>query len=132
VGPFSKIKVGPVYVDTPTRWKNRQDRRLGPLFAERYKAILVEQETYLLELIRYVHLNPLRAGIVDHPDEDRWSSHRAYAGMDPRPGWLDTSFVLQDFGEDHAEQVRTPNRDGPALLTCCVPVLHNGLQLFTL
>ena len=88
------------------RWKNRQDRRHGPLFAERYKAILVEQETYLLELIRYVHLNPLRAGLVEHPDEDRWSSHRAYAAMDPRPGWLDTRFVLQDFGEDQAEQVR--------------------------
>ena len=88
------------------RWKNARDRRLGPLFAERYKAILVEQETYLLELVRYVHLNPIRAGLVDHPDEDRWSSHRVYAGLDRKPAWLDTRFVLQDFGKTRAEQVR--------------------------
>ena len=88
------------------RWKNMRDRRLGPLFAERYKAILVEQETYLLELIRYVHLNPIRAGLVDHPDDDHWSSHRVYAGLDPKPAWLDTHFVLQDFGKTNAEHVK--------------------------
>ena len=89
------------------RWKNARDRRLGPLFAERYKAILVEQETYLLELVRYVHLNPIRAGLVDHPDEDRCSSHRVYAGLDrKKPAWLDTRFVLQDFGKTRGEQVR--------------------------
>lgn len=86
------------------RWKNIKERRIGPVFAGRYKAILVERETYLLELIRYVHLNPVRAGIVEHPDEDRWSSHRVYAGIEKKPVFLDTAFVLKDFGGTASER----------------------------
>lgn len=87
-------------------WKNRRDGRIGPLFAERYKTILVEEETHLLELVRYVHLNPVRALIADHPDANDWSSHRFYAGLTPSPAWLDTSTVLSQFDDDPTEARR--------------------------
>ncbi len=81
-------------------WKNRRDGRLGPVFADRFKAVLVEKEPYLLELVRYVHLNPVRAGVVAHPDACTWTSHRALVGLDPAPAWLDTGFVLDALGGD--------------------------------
>lgn len=67
-----------------TTFFNRKHERVGHLFQGRYKAILVEAESYLLELVRYIHLNPLRAGL---PDADRfiWSSHRQYTGRERHP-----------------------------------------------
>ncbi len=59
---------------------NRGHQRVGHLFQGRFKAIPVEKETYLLELCRYVVLNPVRAGLVPHPRAWRWSSYRATAG----------------------------------------------------
>jgi len=70
------------------------------VFADRYKAILIESEQYLLDLIRYVHLNPVRAGLVQSPDASNWSSHRIYQGLDPAPEWFDTSFIMEQFGPD--------------------------------
>ena len=87
-------------------WKNRRDRRIGPVFAERYKTVLVEEETHLLELVRYVHLNPVRARISDHPDANDWSSHHFYAGSKPSPDWLDTGTVLSQFDADEDEARR--------------------------
>lgn len=81
-------------------WKNRRDGRLGPLFADRYKAILVDRDEYLLELVRYVHLNPVRAGVVEAPEHSGWSSHRAYLGLEKPPAWLRSSEVLERFGPD--------------------------------
>ena len=75
---------------------NRRHRRRGHLFQNRYKSILVEEELYLLELIRYTHLNPLRAGVVqDLPALDRypWSGHSALVGRTARP-WQATGEVL--------------------------------------
>jgi REP element-mobilizing transposase RayT len=79
-------------------WKNRRDGRIGPLFAERYKAILVDREEYLVDLVRYVHLNPVRARVVARPEDSTWSSHRAYLGLDPQPAWLHSTDVLGLFG----------------------------------
>ena len=70
------------------------------VFADRYRSILVEADAHLLELIRYVHLNPVRAGVVAEPSENAWSSHRIYAGLDPAPAWFDTSFILSQFGPE--------------------------------
>jgi REP element-mobilizing transposase RayT len=81
-------------------WKNRREGRIGPLFADRYKAVLVDREEYLLELVRYVHLNPVRARVAERPEDSRWSSHRAYLGLDPAPSWLDQREVLDRFGSD--------------------------------
>ena len=81
-------------------WKNRRDRRIGPVFAERYKSVLVEADAYLLELVRYVHLNPVRAGAVQHAEESTWSSHVAYLDPTRRPLWLDSETVLSHFADE--------------------------------
>jgi len=80
-----------------TRWINRRAGRMGHLFQGRYKALLVDADSYLLELTRYIHLNPVRAGMVRDPAEYRWSSHRAYLGTETIP-WLTTDWVLSQFG----------------------------------
>jgi REP element-mobilizing transposase RayT len=81
-----------------TRWIHRQQRKVGHLFQGRYKAILVDIDAYLLGLVRYVHLNPVRAGLVAGPDAYRWSGHRAYLGLETLP-WLTTESVLGQFAK---------------------------------
>jgi REP element-mobilizing transposase RayT len=79
---------------------NRRHQRVGHLFQNRYKSIVVEAEPYLLELVRYLHLNPVRAGILpDLRDLDRfpWTGHSALLGQVPR-GWQDVRTVLAQFG----------------------------------
>src|SRR5919106_2076133 len=76
-----------------TRWVNKRQGRVGHLFQGRYKAILVEAESYLLELVRYIHLNPVRARLVEEPAAYRWSGHRTYIGQAP-VSWLTTDWVL--------------------------------------
>lgn len=89
-----------------TQWFNKKYDRVGHLFQGRYKAILVDADDYLLELVRYIHLNPLRAGLVDRLEQYRWSSHHACLGDQELP-WLTTEWVLQQFGEDlHAARTR--------------------------
>jgi len=79
---------------------NRRHQRVGHVLQGRFTAILVERESYLLELARYVPLNPVRAGMVASPEEWPWSSYRAAAGLDPAPPWLTTHAVLERFGSD--------------------------------
>ena len=66
------------------------------LFQGRYKAILVDADQYLLELLRYIHLNPLRAGMVKHADHYNWSSHQVYTGKRDislvHTGWINAQF----------------------------------------
>ena len=81
-----------------TRWINRKQQRIGHLFQGRYKAILVDQDSYLLELVRYIHLNPIRAKMVQKPAAYPWSGHRAYLGKQTLP-WLETGWVLSQFGK---------------------------------
>ena len=76
---------------------NRKYKRRGYLYQGRYKAVLVQSGTYLLRLVRYVHLNPVRARIVQRPEGYRWSSHRAYIG-DGDYTWLNRTLVLDAFG----------------------------------
>jgi REP element-mobilizing transposase RayT len=80
-----------------TQGFNRRHRRVGHLFQGRFKAILVEKETYLLELCRYVVLNPVRAGMVKHPKAWPWSSYRATVGVEPIPSWLTVNWLLGQF-----------------------------------
>lgn len=85
------------------RWLNerRRGRRkgpMGPVFAERPRMVLVDRDEYLLELVRYVHNNPVRAGVAKHAAKSTWSSHRAYVGMSPAPEWLRVGYVLEHFG----------------------------------
>lgn len=85
-----------------TRWVNWREKRTGHLFQGRYKAVLVDGDRYLLELIRYIHLNPVRAGMVEAPEEYPWSGHRAYLGKELLP-WLTTDWVLGQFGQSAAK-----------------------------
>lgn len=78
---------------------NRRHGRVGHVFQGRYKAILVQKDSYLLELARYIVLNPVRAGMVRGPQDWPWSSYRATAGLTAAPTWLQTDWVLSAFGQ---------------------------------
>ena len=77
---------------------NRRHSRTGHVFQGRYKAILVERDAYLLELARYVVLNPVRAKLVRRAQDWPWSSYRATAGFEPAPSLLTTDWILEQFG----------------------------------
>lgn len=73
-----------------TQQFNRQHGLVGHLFQGRFKAILVDRDAYLLEVCRYVELNPVRAGMVDQPAQWAWSSYRAHTGLCEGPAWLNS------------------------------------------
>jgi len=79
-----------------TRYLNNVRNRVGHVFQGRYKAYLVDQDAYGLELVRYIHLNPVRAKMVKAPGAYRWSSQRAYLGEEALD-WLSTDWVLGQF-----------------------------------
>jgi putative transposase len=81
---------------------NRRYGRVGHVFQGRFEAIVVDRESYLLELCRYVVLNPVRAGIVKQPAQYRWSSYRATAGLAPVLEWLSRDWVLAQFSPRRA------------------------------
>lgn len=76
--PLSKVMQSLLY--RYTRHYNQRYHQVGHLFQGRYKAIVCDKESYLLELVRYLHLNPVRARLVRDPSDYPWSSHRAYLG----------------------------------------------------
>jgi REP element-mobilizing transposase RayT len=86
------------------QWFNRRHDRCGHLFQGRFKGFLVEKESYLLELIRYVALNPVRAHMVKRPEDYSWSSYRATAGYETAPPWLTTDWALAPFGRELSMQ----------------------------
>jgi REP element-mobilizing transposase RayT len=81
-----------------TAWINFTQSRTGHVFQGRYKALLIDADSYLLELVRYIHLNPVRAAMTALPDDYPWSSHHAYAGRETIP-WLTTEWALSMFGK---------------------------------
>ena len=82
-----------------TTYFNIKRKRFGHLFQGRYKALLVDIDEYAKELSRYIHLNPVRAKIVETPEEYEWSSYRFYIGKQKPPEWLYRDFVLGYFGK---------------------------------
>lgn len=83
---------------------NRRHRTDGPLLRGRYKARLVEQEEYLLELVRYIHLNPVRAGLAKLPGNHPWTSHRFYLrGNSKETDWLEMEEILGRFGKSRQQ-----------------------------
>jgi len=80
------------------RSTNRKMERSGHLFERRHDQVLVQADNYLKVLVRYIHQNPLQAGLVEHPADYVWSSHRAYAGA-RKPDWLTVDWVLSMFGD---------------------------------
>lgn len=84
---------------------NQKHQRVGHLMQGRYQAILVDKDNYLLELCRYIVLNPLRAGIVKDPKDYRWSSYQATAGYSNTPG-LSIDWILSQFGGEQKKAIR--------------------------
>ncbi|MBU0593869.1 MAG: transposase [Gammaproteobacteria bacterium] len=76
-----------------TQFVNRVHGRVGHVFQGRHKAILVEKDSYLLDLSRYVVLNPVRAGMVNDVGDWQWSSFPAMIGVVPNPDWLQTASI---------------------------------------
>ncbi len=81
---------------------NRRHGLVGHVFQGRYKSILVEKESHLLELCRYIVLNPIRAGTARSPEDWVWSSYRATAGIETAPEWLETEWILSRFGSEES------------------------------
>jgi putative transposase len=100
--PLSRIMLG-LQSFYSQRFNRRHDR-VGHLFQGRYGAFLVEKERYLFALLRYIHLNPVKAGLVDHAKDYSWSSDRYYR-RGGGPEWLDLDRVLRMLGRKRSEAV---------------------------
>lgn len=93
------IPLGRLMLRIAGRYARQIQRRLqttGHLFEKRYHSILIDANEYLLAVLRYIHLNPVSAGIVVNVSDYRWSSHHAYVGTRTEP-WVTTDFVLRMF-----------------------------------
>jgi len=93
--PLSRVMAG--LQTSYTQYFNRRHRRAGHLFQGRYKAFLVEKDRYALAMVRYIHENPVRAGMAKKANEHAWSSDR-YFRRGEGPGWLDLDRVLPFLG----------------------------------
>ena len=89
-----------------TQTINRRHRRVGHLFQGRYKSILVDKDSYLLELSRYIVLNPVRAHMVEHPIEWVWSSYLSTIGQAPAPEWLAIDALLLQFSKQRKTAIK--------------------------
>lgn len=81
-----------------TQWFNRAHGRDGPLFRGRYRAVLIDADTHLLQVVRYIHLNPVEAGIARDPGAYSWSSHHLYR-QGEAPRWLARDEILARFSD---------------------------------
>lgn len=85
---------------------NTRHGRAGHLFQGRYKAFVIEKDAYLLGVARYTVLNPVRACLVSHPREWKWSSYRATSGEITAPTWLTTDWILGNFSKNRSSAKR--------------------------
>jgi REP element-mobilizing transposase RayT len=105
--PEANLSAGMQYLNgSYTSYFNRRHRRVGHLFQGRFKGHLVELEGYFLEVSRYLHLNPVRAGLVERPEDWRWGSCAGYCRGGRALGWVTYARVLGEFGREAAEARR--------------------------
>jgi len=105
--PEPNLAAGMQYLNgSYTSYFNRRHRRGGHLFQGRYRGHLIEEEGHYLEVSRYLHLNPVRAGLVEMPQQWPWSSYPGYCERRRVFGWVTYSRVLADFGGDEASARR--------------------------
>ena len=102
--PLSRVMQ--VLITQYARWFNRKYHRNGHLFQGRFYNAWVGRDPYFVVASRYIHLNPVRAGLVRKPAEYFWSSYRAAIGLNPGE-WLDLSFLLGLFGIGRNDQMRS-------------------------
>lgn len=93
-----------------TNYFNVKNGRVGHLFQGRYRAILVERDSYALELSRYIHLNPVRAQRVEEPSDYPWSSYSVYVEKGKGWDWLQRRFILEQLGSEEGEAQRKYRR----------------------
>ena len=105
--PLSKIMQS--FLFRYTQYFNRRYRQVGHLFQGRYKAIVCDKDAYLLELVRYIHLNPVRARVVKRPEDYVWTGHLSYLGK-REEDLIDQGFVLDQLGEDLSSAKRRYRR----------------------
>ena len=86
-----------------TQQFNRDEKIDGPLFRGRYRAILIENDPYLLQVSRYIHLNPLEAGLVEKPENYQWSSYKDYIATSSLTPWAITDFIKGMISNDNKE-----------------------------
>jgi REP element-mobilizing transposase RayT len=107
-----EVRLGRLVQVVASSYARRKQQRVpttGHLFERRYRAILVDNDPYWLTLVRYIHRNPVQAGIVADPADYRWSSHRGYLGR-ACPAWLTTAPTLAMFGGEAADAVAAYRR----------------------
>jgi len=97
ITPLSKIMQG--IQQSYTYYYHKKYKSVGHLFQGRYKAILCQRDIYLLELVRYIHLNPVRAALVDNPDDYLWGSHKVYLRYLNQP-FVKKDLIFKMFSED--------------------------------
>lgn len=93
-----------------TQYFNRAHRTDGPLFRGRFKSIVIDKDSYLLELVRYIHLNPVKDGICRQPSQHPWTSHIAYLKAKKKPSWLIVEEVLSMFGTGYHQATKELDR----------------------
>lgn len=86
---------------------NKRHENVGHLLQGRFHTFVIEKETYLLGVARYVVLNPVRAGLVKQPEDWKWSSYRATAGLEEAPSFLDEKWLLSLFGENRSDAINS-------------------------
>jgi REP element-mobilizing transposase RayT len=89
------------------QWWNKRHERVGHVFQGRFKDQIVQQEGYLLALCRYVAMNPVRARLVERPEDWEWSSYGGTAGLRPTPSFVAVDSVLRQFGSGEHRQLQT-------------------------
>ncbi len=89
---------------------NKRHNCDGQLFRGRYKSILVNGDSYLLQLVRYIHHNPLKAGTVENLNTFTWSSHKAYLSVSKKWDWLNKAFILNMLDKDGKKQITAYRR----------------------
>lgn len=112
-----------------SQYFNRRHQLVGHVFQGRYKAILIQQHTYLLEVARYVVLNPVRAGLVNTPDDWPWSSYPYYLDSYSAPLWLDVAATLKTFSADRTLAIEAYRRFVMAGVGESSPLLNTRHQL---
>jgi len=114
--PDAMRRLGVTYV----RYFNRKYDRIGTLFNERYKGLIVEDEGYWLRCLRYIDQNPVRAGIVSRPEDYSWSTYRLHIGLE-NSDWIATHPVFEALGQE------SPQRRAVYQALCATPLTQAEL-----
>ncbi|MFO9112532.1 transposase [Legionella pneumophila serogroup 1] len=129
--PLGNLSKGMRYLNgVYTQKFNKSHKRIGHVLQGRYKSILVEKDSYLLELSRYIVLNPVRAGMVEKADEWSWSSYLATSGRVPIPSWLTVDWLLSSFGSIKSEALINYGQFVDAGLSKKSPLLDLKHQIY--